>query len=1008
MNKTEEVRPTPASVSGTDSNTKPSCDITTTNDLDIHISKTNSDEHAAHASADATDVVDDAPESVAADDEAVDLKAQSASEDDGPDADGYYRVNRYIRARQPKIMSKSLFQISVSQFVIDDIVAKTTNMQVNLPPLPEDLKDEDEMERWNDEYAAYQRQIMPPAFACEQLVPELRRYCENWADGRFPGVRESMAVIEAVLKRETRVYDPKQKKNPWVKVPSGMIPLYQRDYDKRVNPGHFPMPYIVAQLLEWKGQSFGSRYIYGVDGERCEGMLMQRDSSSKGPYRIIEGPLGPKEASPEIMQMVQPFLPGCTHETAIAVYQQLVQLVPRVPVKREDPRLVALGSGWMIDPITKRGRRMTDDDVINGCLAGLTFGCNEDGTIERVPYPYICEDGTVVYDDPTLAEEHGGVAFDPLSWLEKIMPDPLGRGTWWGIIQASATPGVDRGKAVFLIGKPRAGKGSTLLVVREAYGGDNARRGVIAGVSLDQMGKPEYVTMTRGASVLLSDESNPSGYVSDSGYLKAWITNDIIVSRDLYKSAIMWRNHAFGIWCLNSEVGFNDKTEAMFTRTLMLAFNESWAGREDRRMRDWVQHPAVVNWIYYHAIVEMDFIGELKENAYTLAAKQRYQFATDPLRQFVEEELPKLGKRTPLEQVYDMYKCWAQHNNPTGKPVGKAKFCDSLEEIVEKGDKFYVPRDSAGKRAAYDIRKNCNPDESAQYLEDATLYCTRRESGEWTPAKLHAWCRRSTLPDSRKRGWLFRVDDGPDGGDNGFDDTPETTPDDTSTCTFEEAKPLLDAVEASGASIVADVGGELDPIEPYCAPATADEWVAAGRVSALLKSEGLFPIGDYTPVGTGRNVPNNHAGRELMLHVPGIGPCVLTPDYPDRARSELLSRMQRVTTDDILRISEDDTSNETPAQTPDRLSAPADGEERAPASTGEPAPANEPPAGSEAAASPDTQPAAPLKKPSARAQARKPARGPRPTESGGFTWAPWPPSPPAEPAPGPDPAPSAP
>lgn len=981
MIKKEEARPTPASVSGTDFNNETSCDITATNVSDTTIRKSNSDKHAAHTSVDVTDAVDYASESVAVDDEAHDSAAagthgaQLTSEDDGSDADGYYRVNRYIRARQPKIMSKSLFQISVSQLVVDDIVAKATNMKVDLPPLPKKLDDEDEMERWNDEYAAYQRQIMPPAFACEQLVPEFRRYCEKWADGRFPGAKESMAVIDAVLKRETRVYDPKQKKNPWVKVPSGMIPLYQRDYDKRVNPGHFSMPYIVAQLLMWEGESFGSRYIYGVDGERGEGMLMQRDTSNRGPYRIIEAPLGPKEASPELMQMVQPFLPGCTHETAIEVYKQLVQLVPHISVKREDPRLVALGSGWMIDPVTKRGRRMTDDDVINGCLAGLTFGCNEDGTIERVPYPYICEDGTVVYDDPTLAEEHGGVAFDPLSWLEQIMPDPLGREAWWSVVQASATPAVDRSQGVIFNGKPRAGKGTTLEIIREAYGAEDARRGVIAGTALDQMGKPEYVTMTRGASVLLSDESNPSGYVNDSGYIKAWITNDIIVSRDLYKSAVMWRNHALGIWCLNSEVGFNDKSEAMYTRMYIIQFTQSWAGREDRRLRDWAKHPAVVNWIYYHAIAEMDFIGKFEENAYTLAAKQKYQFATDPLRQFVDEELPKLGKRTPLEQVYDMYKCWAQHNNPTGKPVGKTKFCDSLEEIVEKGDKFYVPRDSAGKRAAYDVRKNCNPDESAQYLEDATLYCTRRESGEWTPTKLHAWCRRSTLPDSRKRGWLFRVDDGFDGGNNGSDDTPETTPDDTSTCTFEEAKPLLDAVEASGASIIADVGGELDPIELYCAPATEQEWVAAGRVSALLKSEGLFPIGDYTPVGTGRNAPNNHAGRELMLHVPGIGPCVLTPDYPDRARSELLSRMQRVTTDDILRISEDDTSHETPAQTLDQPSAPADDEEKAPASTGEPAHANEPPAGSGAATPPDDA------RQDAPQESAEPAPGPAPASS---------------------------
>ena len=968
MTEKEKARPMPACVSGTDSNNETSCDITTTNVSDTPISITNTDEHAAHTSVDVTDVVDDTPESVAADDEAVDLKAQSASEDDGPDADGYYRVNRYIRARQPKIMSKSLFQISVSQSVVDNIVAKATNMQVDLPPLPENRNDKDEMERWNDEYAAYQRRIMPPAFACEQLVPEFRRYCEKWADGRFPGVKESMAVIDAVLKRETRVYDSMQKKNPWVKVPSGMIPLYQRDYDKRVNPGHFPMPYIVAQLLMWEGESFGSRYIYGVDGERGEGMLMQRDRSNKGPYRIIEGPLGPKEASPEIMRMVQPFLPGCTHETAIEVYKQLVQFVPHLPVKREDPRLVALGSGWMIDPITKRGRRMTDDDVINGCLAGVTFGCHEDGTVERVPYPYICEDGTVVYDDPTLAEEHGGVAFDPLSWLEQIMPDPLGRETWWSIMQASATPAVDRGKAVFLIGKPRAGKGSTLLVIREAYGGDDARRGVIAGVSLDQMGKPEYITMTRGSSILLSDESNPSGYVNDSGPVKAWITNDIIVSRDLYKSAIMWRNFALGIWCLNSEVGFNDKSEAMFTRTIMLQFTQSWAGREDRRMRDWVRHPAVVNWIYYHAIVEMDFIGELEENAYTLAAKKKYQLATDPVRQFVEEELSKLGEKTMLEQVFEMYKCWAQHNNPTGKAVGKYRFYDELEEIVKSGSEFYVPRDSAGKRAAYDVRKNSDPNKAAQYLEDATLYCAQRGNGEWTPAKLHAWCRLSSLPTGRKRGWLFRVNDVPDDGGNGSDDTPGTTPEDTTARAFEDAKPLLDAIEAAGAVITGDDCGEveLDGCSLYRAPKTAEEWDAAGRPNVLV-----------TDVNQGRlheQHPSDFGVRELHLIVPRVGLCYLA--HKNDCRLLPTSTLLReVMLDDIIRANEDDSSDEPPTQTPEPPSAPADGAGEAPASTGEPAPANEPSAGSEAATPPDDA------RQDVPPESIEPASGPDPAQS---------------------------
>lgn len=78
MLKKEEARPTPASVSGTSSNTESISDITTANDSREVISKTNTDEHAAHTSDDVTDAVDDAPKSVAADAEANEPAAASS------------------------------------------------------------------------------------------------------------------------------------------------------------------------------------------------------------------------------------------------------------------------------------------------------------------------------------------------------------------------------------------------------------------------------------------------------------------------------------------------------------------------------------------------------------------------------------------------------------------------------------------------------------------------------------------------------------------------------------------------------------------------------------------------------------------------------------------------------------------------------------------------------------------------------------------------------------------
>lgn len=61
--KKEEARPTPASVSGTSSNTKSISDITTANDLREAISETNNSERAVHTSDDVTDAADGASES---------------------------------------------------------------------------------------------------------------------------------------------------------------------------------------------------------------------------------------------------------------------------------------------------------------------------------------------------------------------------------------------------------------------------------------------------------------------------------------------------------------------------------------------------------------------------------------------------------------------------------------------------------------------------------------------------------------------------------------------------------------------------------------------------------------------------------------------------------------------------------------------------------------------------------------------------------------------------------
>lgn len=668
---------------------------------------------------------------------------------------------------------------------VDCVVKAATHHERNGIGLPSSTSRAD-LDAWNARRLDYAARIVPPELGVARVVRETRRLIETIyinaggdpddCRGLYPGDRELTNFISACLLGGTEVAEVKHSGDgcqdvKMRRVDYGCMPLYKRDFNRSMRaqvPVELQMKVFACCEL-WRAEAAGEPYVFLIDGQEGQGFLTQRDHGADGPYRRIKEPVGPNEAGPEVMAMISRYTDGVGQRSAVAFYQDLCLIAPHRDALDVDPALVPLGSGYLFDPRTKRARPMSDDDVFVGCMAGLTWDVNDDGTIVPVRKPLFCADGEVVYSEAEAAD-HGGVALDPERYLKDIQPTEDGQNALCDVTQAAATPRMPRDKAPLFVGAPRAGKGTTLKLLRNAFGNKVQQARTTTIMNMAQFADRTFNVAARGKLLVYSDEESTGGYIEDCAPFKAFVSHDPYATRDLFGHKTSVTSVGMFIGCMNDFVGFSDKGRAMIGRLFIVPFRISHLGSEDRRIKDWMADPRTVNWWFYHVLVELPFHPEFRENDLTRAAKGEYQLTIDPVRQFFEEEIkPKVGDFTPNALLYAMFTVWYKRVNSSRRVLSMKKFVSTLADIVADDPDFIYPREkdapdgSRGGLVRLVASRFFDLKQAEGYLHDPTIYCTCRigygDAKIWLPPELDAWCDCSNVVKlGQVRGWLVRTE----------------------------------------------------------------------------------------------------------------------------------------------------------------------------------------------------------------------------------------------------------
>ena len=277
-----------------------------------------------------------------------------------------------------------------------------------------------------------------------------------------------------------------------------------------------------------------------------------------------------------------------------------------------------------------------------------------------------------------IHNDSDGTDWDVESWIKSLSDDPEIVNLIWQVLGAILRCNVKWNKAAFFMSSQgNNGKGTLCELMRELCG-----KGTYVTLPLSDFGKDFMLSPLEHASSIITDE-NDFEYLDKVSRLKAVITNDPINVNRKHLIPITIRFNGFMIQCLNDEAPrFKDKTSSLYRRILPIPFTKCFTGSERRYIKsDYVHRAEVLEYVMYKAL-NISY-EKLSEPSACLTLLEGIKISNDPIRQFVDEVLPKCRwKLLPYSFLYDLYKAWKKESCPNGTLVGSRTFNNELRTIL--------------------------------------------------------------------------------------------------------------------------------------------------------------------------------------------------------------------------------------------------------------------------------------------------------------------------------------
>jgi putative DNA primase/helicase len=227
----------------------------------------------------------------------------------------------------------------------------------------------------------------------------------------------------------------------------------------------------------------------------------------------------------------------------------------------------------------------------------------------------------------------------------------------------------------FLWGRPRSGKGTIMRVTTALVGKRNVCHHSIEDLAAD-FGLQKVV----GKSVLQITDMNceTEALKTAASRINAISGEDGVTARrknrDDWDGTLTARIQMAG----NNLPNFGTHTGAIVTRLLIVPFDVSFVGKEDRKLTPKLEKElaGIVNWSL-DGLANLRKRGEFVEPEDSELAKKRLVYASDPIHGLVEEKcVVKAGAGVDKTVLYDVYQTYCR---ATGAyPVAMNKFSERL------------------------------------------------------------------------------------------------------------------------------------------------------------------------------------------------------------------------------------------------------------------------------------------------------------------------------------------
>ena len=279
----------------------------------------------------------------------------------------------------------------------------------------------------------------------------------------------------------------------------------------------------------------------------------------------------------------------------------------------------------------------------------------------------------------TIHNPDDNTDWDVESWMHSLSDDDDIVNTLWEVLGAIVRPNVPWNKSAWFYSETgNNGKGTLCELMRQLCGD-----GSYASIPLSDMGKDFMLEPLTRATAIIVDENDVGTYIDKAANLKAIITNDAISINRKLKQALQYRFYGFMVQCLNEMPRIKDKSDSFWRRQLFIPFDKCFTGAERRYIKhDYLHRTEVLEYVLYRVLNMTNHALSVPDAC--KAALEEYKEYNDPIRQFIEEIVPKFAwDLVPFSFLYDLYSAWHKRNSPSGSPIGKITFLKDFRELMK-------------------------------------------------------------------------------------------------------------------------------------------------------------------------------------------------------------------------------------------------------------------------------------------------------------------------------------